>query len=451
MPFPTTIRSLRVRPRHSADLSFNMPGILRAQNATLARLGAPVTPFDFERLYARFNETEAPGSGIVEGARLKYGSRAIADSLSGGAAPAYLFALRNGPLGSSLDQYIERREAAFLERFRWAKESQARLETSSREVSSRLRALLEALERRMKDVDAAYKAAPVGVVKKTTTVSESAPGAFSMTESSSETAATATWTTGLALGQPPGTPAVTEVKSGGAVQQTHESAPYGSIPLVPENNAWVLPKGAFIPSQKAVSRTVSAGQQRMESDLAAYSHPELDNLVAHHQLLAAAHNELIRQELGAFRAPHLERIYGRELAGMDQEIRAVQMNFAHTYLCAPFAGVVTAVYKDVGESVEPGEPVLRIETTDRLLLVGQIQARRPLRVGMKGAVEVSDLFEAGKKVPFAAEVVAVRGHESGNDEWEVVLGCDNPVEPDGMPLLPLNYELDGNVASFVMA
>src|ERR1039458_1669356 len=44
------IRTLRVRPLHSADIGFNSGGIIDERNAVLARLGAQVTPFDFQNL-----------------------------------------------------------------------------------------------------------------------------------------------------------------------------------------------------------------------------------------------------------------------------------------------------------------------------------------------------------------------------------------------------------------
>jgi hypothetical protein len=41
----------------------------------------------------------------------------------------------------------------------------------------------------------------------------------------------------------------------------------------------------------------------------------------------------------------------------------------------------------------------------------------------------------------AGEVVAVRGHDSVAEQWDVLVLCSNRT-PEGDPILPLNYNFD---------
>ena len=112
------IRSLKVRPLRSADLSLNMPGIL-ATRTPLAFLGKRITlttpegnvagtPFDLKAdVYDKFGLALANGSMIMS-------PSAIGSALN----PHALFVLRNESLRVSLEQLILQRQNAFLERYK---------------------------------------------------------------------------------------------------------------------------------------------------------------------------------------------------------------------------------------------------------------------------------------------------------------------------------------------
>ena len=130
-----------------------------------------------------------------------------------------------------------------------------------------------------------------------------------------------------------------------------------------------------------------------------------------------------------------------DLRALDQEIRVLQSNYAHTYLVPPIGGIVTSVYKDIGESVEPGEPILRVENDAYVLLVGIIQVRSAIWPGVKITLTAKDIFETGSTKKVTATIVSVRGHDADNDEWEIVAEAKNPYVT-GKPTLPLNYHFD---------
>ena len=184
-------------------------------------------------------------------------------------------------------------------------------------------------------------------------------------------------------------------------------------------------------------------EQETHSTLKEFLHPRLNNSILHGRLQI----ELMQQELKdlfyAFQVDDLGSIWDNELDELDQEVRKYQIALIRTFLLPPFKGVVTAVYKDVGESVEAGEPVLRIEDDEDLLLVGLINHRGSLRIGDKATIKTNDLFESGEELEFDNfEVVSIRGHDSDNDVWDVILQGKNPQDDSGRTILPINYQFD---------
>ena len=175
-----------------------------------------------------------------------------------------------------------------------------------------------------------------------------------------------------------------------------------------------------------------------------FLHPTLTNSIRN----SRAQVELMQQELAdllySFRVDDLTNIWNNELGGLDQEVRKYQIALIRTFLLPPFSGVITAVYKDVGESVEAGEPILRIEDDEDLLFVGLINHRGSLKIGDKATIQTNDLFETGKSFenPIEVKVVSIRGHNSDNDVWDVILQGKNPLDETGKRILPLNYHFD---------
>jgi hypothetical protein len=89
--------------------------------------------------------------------------------------------------------------------------------------------------------------------------------------------------------------------------------------------------------------------------------------------------------------------------------------------------------------VRAGEPVLRVETDEPVYLVGTVKYRGMLRIGSKLKV-TSTLFEAAgaADTEVSGEVVAVRGHDSVSEQWDLLVVCSNRTAA-GDPILPLNY------------
>ncbi|MFN9644691.1 MAG: hypothetical protein ACK6BG_06135 [Cyanobacteriota bacterium] len=107
------VRTLTVRPIQSADLAFEMPGIISFQDLEKARLGERINKCDLEAEIYRFLNESDQSSGLF-----KFDAESILDQLNG----FVLFALNNRSLGASLKQSILVRANAYLEKYSKIKE-----------------------------------------------------------------------------------------------------------------------------------------------------------------------------------------------------------------------------------------------------------------------------------------------------------------------------------------
>lgn len=154
----------------------------------------------------------------------------------------------------------------------------------------------------------------------------------------------------------------------------------------------------------------------------------------------------LRQErLAAFRLVKLnskENVL-REKAMTTAEIRKIQLAYVDTFLVAPFDGVITAVFRHLGDFVTAGQPVLRVENDKFVYLIGTIKCRSLIRIGDQATISTT-LFGAvgGPTIEISGTVCAVRGHEPIDEQWNVIIRCDNQAGTGR--ILPLNYNFDFN-------
>jgi biotin carboxyl carrier protein len=131
-----------------------------------------------------------------------------------------------------------------------------------------------------------------------------------------------------------------------------------------------------------------------------------------------------------------------QLRAMDQDIRQLQIAYLDTIMIAPFPGIVTGVFQNVGDFVRAGQPVLRVENDETVYLVGTIKCRGLVRLNSKVIVKTT-LFDApeGSPTEISGTVSSVRGHDSVDEQWDVLILCQNRTE-GGDPILPLNYNFN---------
>ncbi len=72
----------------------------------------------------------------------------------------------------------------------------------------------------------------------------------------------------------------------------------------------------------------------------------------------------------------------------------LQVAYMDTMLFSPIAGIVTAVYKNPGDPVRAGEPVVRVESLQQILVAGSVIYPGPITLGTAVTVE-TNMFDAG--------------------------------------------------------
>jgi HlyD family secretion protein len=136
---------------------------------------------------------------------------------------------------------------------------------------------------------------------------------------------------------------------------------------------------------------------------------------------------------------NINSVFANEQTSVNMDVKRLQYAYLNTILLSPINGQVTAIYKQPGEAVMAGEPVVRVEDTSTVNLVGVIIYRGMLSVGASVTVN-ANLFSTSTMTSLPGTVLAARGHESGDDRWEVVISCGNG--GSGSPLVPPNYNFD---------
>lgn len=158
---------------------------------------------------------------------------------------------------------------------------------------------------------------------------------------------------------------------------------------------------------------------------------------------------LRQEQLAAYRLVKLNSadniMYQKAMSAT--EVRRLQIALLNRYLVPPFEGTVTAIFRNVGDYVTVGQPVLRLENDAEVYLVGTIKCRGLIRVGYKVEVETTLFGEPGASSIIIYGVVrAIRGHEPIDEQWNVMIRCEN-VDSHGSRLLPLNYNFDFNTTT----
>jgi HlyD family secretion protein len=137
----------------------------------------------------------------------------------------------------------------------------------------------------------------------------------------------------------------------------------------------------------------------------------------------------------------LAKIFTNELESIDYGVFQLQIAYLNTILMSPISGTVTGIYKNPGEVVRAGEPVIRVENNADILLVATLIYRGPISVGSNFLTVETNVFgSSGPRTKVMGSVVAVRGRQE-DDHWEVIVKCNN-LDSNGKPIFPLGYHFD---------
>lgn len=134
------------------------------------------------------------------------------------------------------------------------------------------------------------------------------------------------------------------------------------------------------------------------------------------------------------------RHFKNDLGAIDLDVKRLQVAYMDTLLVSPIDGVVTGVYRNIGDSVRAAQPVVRVENDSEIFLVGTLKYRGLLQVGQSISV-ATNIFDTADTRTASGNVAAVRGHDSENELWDLLILCGNR-DAANRPLFPINYNFD---------
>jgi biotin carboxyl carrier protein len=194
------------------------------------------------------------------------------------------------------------------------------------------------------------------------------------------------------------------------------------------------------------NKNVSHEEQNMHTANGEFRHPFYEAMAKYQR----AQVSLVDQQFAAFMSaqnlPHLATVFNNELVSIDSDVYRLQIAYLNTILLSPFPGVVTGVYKNPGDAVRAGEPVLRIENNGVILLDTVVIYRGPILINKTTASVTTALFgdSSGQPTTIPGLVVAARVQDA-DDKWHIVIECNNM---DGstppQPIFPLGYRFDSD-------
>jgi multidrug efflux pump subunit AcrA (membrane-fusion protein) len=145
----------------------------------------------------------------------------------------------------------------------------------------------------------------------------------------------------------------------------------------------------------------------------------------------------IKSKLQIEQARLEQRVNGFTADGKGAEVEAAETSIERRQLKTPIDGVVTNVYRHVGEWCAPGDPVVKIVRVDRLRIEGFLNAADFDPPEIEGrAVTVDIELAHGRHVKFTGKVVFVSPLVGAGGEYRVFAEVANRQEAGQWVLRP---------------
>jgi hypothetical protein len=413
------IVTLKAKAKSSADLAFDETGSI-ANAEPAVEIGAQVAAYaPRTALYSQLGTLELVGDKPT--GRLVFDSKALRKELQSKA----IVILDNESHGADLDQAILARQNDWLTLYSHV--ADISLEASKRygDRLASLKRLLELADEHHKAIDDAYVEEqkwdnPIDDPKHNPTIRPTTINTIKM-------AGVASIERGLSTDYGAGTPvlshgvnqftAVGKLKTGGNPNSQDD---------------WEV--------QTQLEPTVVA--QRITSIVQSdgITFPQKENDIRRERLVADLSDEFLTDYVFFKRVPSLEMIWKNELDSIDLEIKKLQLAYIATFIFSPFDGKVTAFYKQAGENVRAGDPVVRVENENALLLVGQVVCPSAPSVGQPVKIVTQHVFGDSGSPPVIlnGKVVVVKGVDTLCGRWNVTFDVGN----SGAVRIPAGYDFD---------
>ena len=375
--------SLGVRPVQVSLLCFEAGGVL---GESFAELGATVSAFDFASLYQAFRKANLDQA--VDPGRLPFDSDGIDTFVKGSKLQPprnfVLATLRAETAKAALNKAINARANAVFTKYQKAQAIVNQMIQVASAKATLLSDLSAFSQKQTELIDAAYTAdGRKGVVKTSNSV-------FTNSQQSSGNSTT----------------------TGPGKDESQQSKNTGSV----------------------------TEQQTVVNTDFAYRVPELENLARNKRAQVSLADEILSNFVQGQNLEHLLDIFKNELASIDSDVNQLQIAYLNTILLSPINGMVTGVYKNAGEAVSPGEPVMRVENNAEIYFIAKIVCRGSISIGSRLQFKTALFDSQGSPVSLEAPVVAVRGGRE-DDQWEVIARRSN-LDAAGNIIFPLGYSFD---------
>ncbi|MCA9023565.1 MAG: HlyD family secretion protein, partial [Planctomycetaceae bacterium] len=372
---------------------FNMPGVIAFQNAQTAKLGERITAIELETKIYKLMEADAKTARTQGLADLAFNAEKIKTTLDSGT----LFAIRNKSLGVALDQKLLQRKNMFLEQYK----HQALLIKKLKEMykggtavppdnatganpktkQQRLGTLIAASQDKFNALKKAYGTQGVQGTSQTDVTYNGRIVTKSKTLGSG--VQIQGHQTHVHEDNPPAVPKQI------LVHHTNKGTPIG---YNAKDKKWEDIAETGYPSSEHSLQYLDIAEKNEGGDKGfkqtsttshrEFVYPRRDALIRFLRTQLDLMDEQLAEEMyGNLVNNDLDAVMKNELEMIDNEVMKLQLNLVHTFLTSPVDGLVTAIYKDLGESVTAGEPVLRVEDDSTVLLVGRLRNTGPIRVG----------------------------------------------------------------------
>jgi HlyD family secretion protein len=430
--------SLRVRPYQAAHLCFEVDGILEISTA---QLGTTLAAFDFPAFYAILGSMPTVTG---DASRLEYDFPVI-DAV---VAPFALAALRKEPRKAALNTAINARQNAYFAKYANAPAIMAMMNTYyspsvAESKPNRLAILSGIANDQFSELKAAYTAdGRLGVVKNTESVLNSE------TESTDRTAGSTSQQTqeqgstddqSLAAQVDTSNRLVSLPKGGGSLAGKGFT---GSLPIDESIGESTSGETSSTTGQDSSTGSGYASEQQVivNTDYG-YRVPYLESAAQFERAQISLMDQQFAQYMYGQNLPNLATVFANELTNIDASVYRLQVAYLNTILMSPIAGTITGIYKNPGEAVRAGEPVVRVEDNSTIYLLATVVYRGPVAIGSTITVN-TNLFDQDPGVPttLTGSVVSVRGHRD-DDKWDIVATCDN-LNASSEPIFPLGYHFD---------
>jgi hypothetical protein len=447
------VHDLKVRPVQSVDLCFEMDGIIGEQNLQLAQLGTRVTAFDLVSFCANFGQSK--GDPTRPGL-LKFDSQAIYDAVKPtlGNPGSLLFALRAEPVRAILDKAIAGRENTFYTKY--VNQVQVINETlknydptKPNSKPDRLNTLTSISQTQHDTLDTTYKvpgdprnpADPTskGVVKVTTSdlTSDSTTAGKSDSTNKGTTTGSSSNTSNQSNNNSSNSSGTSGPTSGPATGQSgSQSTGTGTATTTGSSTDNQTSNG----ESHTTDSSETKGTQHTVNTNYDYRYPSAENDAQYQRAQVSLQDERFNQFMFSQNLPFLKTVFDNELKGIDLDVKRLQVAYLSTILVSPVSGLITGIFRDVGDCVKAGQPVIRVENDTEVYLVGTLIFRGLLAVGATVTL-TTKVFDSPQPLTVTGKVVSVRGHDSEDEEWNVLVRCGNR-DAGGNAIFPINYNFD---------